>query len=216
MRTSITTAIAVCAGVALLAACGSTPERSAGALPSNAAITPSTAASAPPSTGSPTGSSAPSSAPGQTTGAERDAGTCTSAELAVSPGPSQGQSGMQKADATFTLTNKGTRSCTLQGYPGVSFVTGDNGTQVGAPARRTEVPPQLVTLAPGAGAATVLLITNPTAYDEAECKPVDVRGLRIYPPGETAALFLEGATRTCSGEPQGGTLLSVGPVGVTQ
>jgi hypothetical protein len=123
---------------------------------------------------------------------------------------------MQKSDATFTFTNKGSRACTLEGFPGVSFVTGDNGTQVGAPARRNEMTPKPVTLEPGAGAATLLLITNPDAYDQVECAPTDVRGLRIYPPGETAALFLEGTTRTCAGEPQGNSLLSVGPVGVTQ
>ena len=211
MRTLITTAVTACAGVALLAACGSQPQSSSGATPSNAAITPSTAASTPAATGSATGSAAPGT---QARGAEKDAGACTSAELSVSLGPSQGQNGMQKADTTFTLTNKGNRSCTLDGFPGVSFVTGDNGTQVGEPARRNESPTQLVTLAPGAGAATFLLVTNPGAYDEAACKPVDVRGLRIYPPGETAALFLEDATRTCSTPPQGGSLLSVGPVGV--
>ncbi|MCS7480518.1 DUF4232 domain-containing protein [Umezawaea endophytica] len=210
MRTLITTAVTACAGVALLAACGSAPESSAGApTPSNAAITPSTGASTPAATGTSTSGTAPS-----TQGAEKDAGACTSAELAVTLGPSQGQNGMQKADTTFTLTNKGTRSCTLDGFPGVSFVTGDNGTQVGEPARRNEAPTQLVTLAPGAGAATFLLVTNAGAYSEAECAPVDVRGLRIYPPGETAALFLEDATRTCSTAPQGSSLLTVGPVGV--
>jgi hypothetical protein len=209
MRTLITTAVTACAGVALLAACGSPTQSSTDATPSNAAITPSSRASTPAPTS--TGSAAPSA---QAQGAEKDAGACTSAELAASLGPSQGQNGMQKSDATFTLTNKGDRSCTLDGFPGVSFVTGDNGTQVGEPARRNETPAQLVTLAPGAGAATFLLVTNPGAYDEAECKPVDVRGLRIYPPGETAALFLEDATRTCSTAPQGDSLLSVGPIGV--
>jgi uncharacterized protein DUF4232 len=213
MRTLVTTAVTACAGVALLAACGATPDSSAGATPSNAAITPSTRVSSPaPSTSAPAASS---SSPNQVAGAEPGATACTSAELAVSRGPDQGQSGMQKADSSFTLTNKGSRSCTLDGFPGVSFVTGDNGTQVGTAARRNEMRPHLVTLAPGAGAVTLLLTTNAGAYDEAECKPVDVRGQRIYPPGETNALFLEGATRTCSDD-KGTSLLSVGPVGVTQ
>jgi hypothetical protein len=209
MRTLITTAVTACAGVALLAACTSQPETTTGAPPSIAAITPSSGASTPSATGSP--APPPPSTP---VGAEQAAGACKSTELAVSAGPGQGQSGMQKSDATFTLTNKGNRSCTLDGFPGVSFVTGDTGSQVGEPARRNETPTQLVTLAPGAGAATFLLITNPGAYDPAECKPTDVRGLRIYPPGETAALFLEDVTTTCSTAPQGNSLLSVGPVGV--
>ncbi|HEX6345343.1 DUF4232 domain-containing protein [Umezawaea sp.] len=208
MRTLITATVTACAGAALLTACGAQSESSTGAQPSAVAITPTTAASAPAASGSPAPTSTPAS------GAERDAGACASAELAVSAGPSQGESGMQKADATFTLTNKGTRSCTLDGFPGVSFVTGNDGTQVGEPARRNAAAPQLVTLAPGAAVATFLLITNPGAFDEAECGPVDVRGLRIYPPGETAALFLEGATRTCGTPPRGESLLTVGPVGV--
>lgn len=212
MRTLITTAATACAGVALLAACGSTPDSSAGSTPSNAAITPSSRASSPaPAPSTPAASSSPS----QVTGAEPAATQCTSAELAVSRGPDQGQSGMQKADSSFTLTNKGTRSCTLDGFPGVSFVTGDNGTQVGTPARRNAMQPHLVTLAPGAGAVTLLLVTNTAAFDDADCKPVDVRGQRVYPPGETNALFLEGATKACSDD-KGQSLLSVGPVGVTQ
>lgn len=209
MRTQITTAVTACAGVALLAACGAAPQGASSAPPSSSgATTTSTRSAAPPPP-----SAGPSSAPVSAAGASSTA--CTSAELTVSPGPGQGQSGMQKSDATFTFTNKGSRPCTLEGFPGVSFVTGDSGTQVGAAARRNEMTPKLITLDPGAGVATLLLITNPDAYDQAECKPTDVRGLRIYPPGETAALFLDGATRTCGGEPQGNSLLSVGPVGVT-
>jgi hypothetical protein len=207
MRTQLTTAVTACAGLALLAACGAQPRTAATSATKAGKSTTTRATTSPPPTTA--GSTAVSAA--QTTST-----ACTSAELTVSPGPAGGQGGMQKSDATFTLTNKGSRPCTLEGFPGVSFVTGDNGTQVGAPARRNEMAPKLVTLEPGSGVATLLLITNPDAYDAAECKPTDVRGLRIYPPGETAALFLEGTTRTCAGEPQGSSLLSVGPVGVTQ
>src|SRR4051812_43836575 len=180
MRTLITTAVTACAGVALLAACGTQPQTAASAPQSGtAASTTTTARSAAPPP--PSGSTPPSAgSTGSPSGAQVSSTACTTAELAVSPGPGQGQSGMQKSDATFTLTNKGGRTCTLEGYPGVSFVTGDNGTQVGAPARRTDAPPKLVTLEPGAGAPTLLLITSPDAYDQAECKPTDVRGLRIY------------------------------------
>ncbi|MET1076237.1 MAG: DUF4232 domain-containing protein [Umezawaea sp.] len=215
-RVLITTVVAASAGMALLAGCGGGGQTisgtaATGGSPSVRTISPAPGSSSPAPPPPP-----PSTSPGAPA-TNASSGACTSAELGVTAGPSQGQSGMQKSDATFTLTNKGTRSCTLEGFPGVSFVTGDNGTQVGAPARRNDaVAPQLVTLAPGAGAATVLLITAPEAYDPAECKPVDVRGLRIYPPGETAALFLDMQTHTCSGEPQGSTLLSVNPVGVVQ
>ncbi|WNV86803.1 DUF4232 domain-containing protein [Umezawaea sp. Da 62-37] len=216
-RVLITTAVAASAGMALLAGCGGGGQATSGAALTGSSPSVRTISPAPGgSSTTPPPPPPPSTSPGASA-TNASSGACTSAELTVTAGPSQGQSGMQKSDATFTLTNKGTRSCTLEGFPGVSFVTGDNGTQVGAPARRNDaVAPQLVTLAPGAGAATVLLITAPEAYDPAECKSVDVRGLRIYPPGETAALFLDMQTHTCSGEPQGSTLLSVNPVGVLQ
>jgi Protein of unknown function (DUF4232) len=47
-----------------------------------------------------------------------------------------------------------------------------------------------VTLAPGALASAPLDIVDAAAVPTSECKPVPVRGLRIYPPGQTAALFL--------------------------
>jgi hypothetical protein len=44
--------------------------------------------------------------------------------------------------------------------------------------------------APGALASAPLDIVQAAAIPTAECKPVPVRGVRIYPPGERAALFI--------------------------
>jgi hypothetical protein len=88
------------------------------------------------------------------------------------------------------LTNIGKRTCELVGYPGVSYVAGDDGHQVG-PAAEMDGPrnPQ-VNLAPGKAASAQLRMPNVRNFDEAACKPVAVRGVRVYPPGDTASLFV--------------------------
>ena len=90
--------------------------------------------------------------------------------------------------------NAGPAACTLYGYPGVSWVAGADGHQVGAAATRqadnSGPAERAVTLAPGALASAPLDIVNASALPPAQCKPVPVRGLRVYPPGERAALFL--------------------------
>ena len=38
-------------------------------------------------------------------------------------------------------------------------------------------------------------------FDAAVCKPTPVRGLRVYPPGDTASLFVPAAGTGCAGTP---------------
>ncbi|MET9225713.1 DUF4232 domain-containing protein [Lentzea sp. NPDC003310] len=136
---------------------------------------------------------------------------CRSADLGLALTADEGGGGMNKMQYKLAFTNKGAAPCTLQGFPGVSFVTGDNGTQVGAPAtRKDEAAPAAVTLQPGVGAVSDVTITNVGVYDPAECGPADVRGLRIYPPGETAAMFLPTEQKACSAADK--STASVGPV----
>ncbi len=106
---------------------------------------------------------------------------------------SQNHTGLQ-------LRNVGSSACTLYGYPGVSWVAGADGHQVGAAAVRqpdasggTE---KSVTLAPGALASAPLDIVDAAVLSPSECEPVPVRGLRVYPPGERAALFIPLPTST--------------------
>ena len=92
------------------------------------------------------------------------------------------------------LRNAGSSPCTVYGYPGVSWVAGSDGHQVGAAAQRLSnnsgSAEKAITLAPGALASAPLDIVDAAVIPPAECKPVPVRGLRVYPPGQTAALFL--------------------------
>jgi hypothetical protein len=95
------------------------------------------------------------------------------------------------AGTDFTIidfTNGGTTSCTLYGYPGVSL-TNSSGAQIGAAATRNpSTPATRVTLAPGAKANAEVGVANAENYPAANCKPVSSAHLKVYPPGQTAAI----------------------------
>ena len=195
--TSKISLVTLAAAVALLGACtsqgGGTPSGSPASVPARSQ-TPSPVASAAPE--------APAAATGPA--------ACKSADLAAALTPDQGGGGMNQNRLVLAFTNRGAVECALQGSPGVSFVTGDGGTQVGAPATRESDGGTAVTLLPGASATSTLAITNADVFDPAECAPADVRGLRVYPPGETAAMFVEHQQKACSA-PEKSTMV-VGPV----
>jgi hypothetical protein len=56
-------------------------------------------------------------------------------------------------------------------------------------------------------------MVNPDPFPADQCKQVDVRGLRVYPPNETAAMFLPSTGASCSGGV--GPLLAVSSVGTS-
>jgi hypothetical protein len=101
------------------------------------------------------------------------------------------------------FTNTGGRACELRGFPGVSYVAGDDGHQVGPAARMVGERGAQVRIAPGASAAAVLQLAQVGAFDPAVCRPTAVRGLRVYPPGDTAALFVPAEGTGCAGTPPG-------------
>jgi Protein of unknown function (DUF4232) len=122
---------------------------------------------------------------------------------------SQNHTGLQ-------LRNIGSSACTLYGFPGVSWVAGADGHQVGAAATRepdnSGGAEKTVTLAPGALASAPFDIVDAAVLSPSTCKPVPVRGLRIYPPNEQAALFLAlptpaGGYGECSGQTRTPTLM---------
>jgi hypothetical protein len=180
------------------AASSTTSGASGAAAGSTGATASASASSGASSTGaagtgaSPTGSStAPGSGTSGTT-ASSSTPACTSADLQVSLGGGAG-AGMSQNHTGLQLRNTGSSACTLYGYPGVSWVRGASGIQTGAAAVRQADPSgteTTVTLAPGALASAPLDIVDAAVIPPSECKPVAVRGLRIYPPGQKAALFL--------------------------
>ncbi|BAV23670.1 hypothetical protein CGBL_0119550 [Corynebacterium glutamicum] len=113
---------------------------------------------------------------------------CTTSELNISTGTQQGAAGSMLIDLNFT--NAGSTDCTLHGFPGVSFVGMDNGTQIGAPAVREGDAFPAVTLGPGENTIAALKISRAENYDSDACSLQPVDGLRVYPPGETASAYL--------------------------
>jgi hypothetical protein len=135
--------------------------------------------------------------------------TCATAGLKIGYADDKGGGGAGSVMGTFTLTNTGSASCTLRGFPGVSFVGGGNGTQVGAPATRTGDAVTTRTLAAGKSATVALRRTQPGNYGSS-CKETKVDGFRVYPPESTASAFVAFKTTGCKNVKD--PLLQVGPV----
>ncbi|PZS12275.1 MAG: hypothetical protein DLM60_22590 [Pseudonocardiales bacterium] len=186
-----------------LAACSSATTAGPASTPGITAA-PNTA-SLPATPGTSTG---PSTTPGGPTGSGA-APRCRSVQLAASLGPPEGAAGSVYRVLIFTDT--GSQACTLQGFPGVSYVAGDGGQQVGPAAERVGDAGGSVRIAPGGTGSAQLQMVNVVNYDAAVCRPTPVRGLRIYPPGETAALFVPVQSTGCAGTPPG-SQLTVGTI----
>lgn len=169
------------------------PSASEAPAPStSASASPEVTASAPPpssSAASPSTSAASPSTPAAS-------GPCTAAQLtgAVADQPGGGAAG--SVYRSLVLTNASDQECTVQGFPGVSFVDA-SGAQIGAAADRDGSAPALVMLAPGASAAATLRQVNAQNYG-AECELTTSAGLRVYPPGATDSLVLPQEVPACS------------------
>ena len=177
---------------AALAGCGSADSDDAGSS------SPSPTASASASSAAPSASAAPSTPAAEPSTGAAAAGPapCTAGTLSGAvedvPGGATG-GGVYRA---LVLTNTSADdSCTLAGYPGVSYLDAA-GTQVGAPAARTEgtqaVP---VTLAPGQSAAAELQETVAQKYGECQVQPT--ASLLVYPPEDTASLTITYPSTGC-------------------
>lgn len=95
------------------------------------------------------------------------------------------------------LTNSGTAACHLKGFAGVSLTNGPGGQPIGAPARRdASAPVTDVLLAPGQSGTAVLRYTQARNYSD--CVLAPAAGFRIYPPEDTASLFVAQPSDACS------------------
>jgi hypothetical protein len=150
--------------------------------------------------------------PGSPSAAPAGPTTCHSADLTVGLAGGGGAAGTVYRSLQFT--NKGAQPCTLQGFPGVSYTAGDDGHQVGSPAIREGDQGGTVTLNPGQVASAAVGFAQVDNFDPAECQKTLVRGIRVYPPGETNALFVPMSDQYgCAGNvSQYGAQLKVKPV----
>ncbi|MDQ8045144.1 MAG: DUF4232 domain-containing protein [Solirubrobacteraceae bacterium] len=147
--------------------------------------------------------------PGSNAGAGSSSGSaCASANLKASLDFTTGGGAAGSTTGNLVLTNTGSSSCTLYGYPGVSFVDG-GGKQLGAAAARSGAAAKTVTVRAGDAAFAELKIADVLNYDDATCGRTTATGFRVYPPGEKAALFVERSTKACTKDV---AVLTVGPV----
>jgi Protein of unknown function (DUF4232) len=179
MRSSIGAAsllgAVVTAGAALLAGCSNGSP-----APAPTVTVTKTASSTP---------SAPASATEPVTGQAAGPARCQSGALKVALGPGNAAAGSQIIPIQFT--NVSTSTCTLFGFPGVSFTGETYAVQVGpAAARNHASAEQVVTLAPGAVASALIKIVNAQNYPAGPCGLTTASGILVYPPNLTTAVGL--------------------------
>jgi len=194
----VTTAAA--AAVLMLSGCGpSEPQAQASTAPGPSSASPDATSASPAASGTPTATAPATAAPGAPA-------LCKAAGLSAATDASGGGA----AGSVFmklNLTNTGPESCVLRGFAGVSLAADAAGAPIGAPATRDEAAaPTDVLLAPGETGSAVLRYTQAGNYPD--CAPVDAAGYRIYPPEDTASLFLPQPTKACSNAEI--TLLTIG------
>lgn len=168
-------------------------------MPSTAAPTTAAPTTAAPSGGGPTGTAPP---------AAEVPGRCASGQLTVTVGGGSGGAAGSIITAV-NFVNKGAVTCTLDGHPGVSFVAGADGHQVGNAAKRVGASVK-ITLTRGAVAHATLRVVQAGAFDPATCHPTQARGFRVFPPDQTASAFVAHPQTACAG--RGASQLTISPV----
>ena len=122
---------------------------------------------------------------------------CATSDLNVTLGAASGYAG--GTDQTIVFTNTSGATCTLYGYPGVSLVSAPPYAQIGLAAQRASTTPVTqITLATGATASAVLRVVDALNFGAATCSPTKGAFLRIYPPNQTAPVYLADAAEVCA------------------
>jgi len=194
--------VAASAGVLALSACGGggTTNAASSSTPSSSetptATTVTTATSSPAST--------PAAPP---VGQPADNGLCKAGDVKLSLG--QGDAGAGSVYRPLLITNSSAKPCTIQGFPGVSYVAGADGHQVGKDAFREGTKGNAVKLNPGQAAAADIQFVNVRNFDPGTCQPTPVKGLRIYLPQETASNFVPSDGTGCASTKIPGNQLAV-------
>jgi hypothetical protein len=114
---------------------------------------------------------------------------CATAQLSAALGG--GDAGAGNLYRYLVLTNTGTTTCHLTGYPGLSMLDA-NGAQIGRPATRDARTYSAVVLRPGGSASDTIHTVN----HQGTCLPASTK-LKVYPPGNTASLTIPGVITDC-------------------
>jgi len=204
----VPTAVMAIAAAGLLAACAS-------ATTSSTAATPHAASSRTPNTSTSSTAAKNGSGTSETSGTSGTAGLtacgASSLRVAVDAGQAGGAAGSTYVPVTFTNTSSS--ACGMYGFPGVSFVSADDsaGHQIGAAAQQNaQFAKQSVKLPAGGVAHAWLQVAEAGNYPAASCGPVTAHWLRVFAPGQTAAIYVSHSFDACSSS--SAPLLTVMPV----
>ncbi|MCK9924816.1 DUF4232 domain-containing protein [Frankia sp. AgPm24] len=168
-----------------IAPAGGPPAVSTSPPPATATAAASTApATNPPAATNPTAPVSNATVPAPGAGSS---GICPASALSLRVADPEGAAG--STYERLVLTNTGTVTCALRGFPGVSYLDAA-GAQVGAAATRTGAAATTVSLAPGGSASAVLRIVHPGIQEGCldAGQITAVTALRVYPPGSHTAL----------------------------
>jgi hypothetical protein len=143
---------------------------------------------------------AATSSPGAARTATASVPRCTASDLGVWVAVAQGNGAAGTIYYPLEFTNLSHHTCSLFGYPGVSAVTGMNGSQLGSPANWGSLAgARTVYLAPGATAHTILGYHDVVVSTEPGCSPVtSATYLRVYPPDQRSATYAAFPFEVCS------------------
>jgi hypothetical protein len=131
----------------------------------------------------------PASTPASASPAVAGPAACLFNALKVTLGPGNAAAGSQIIPIQFT--NVSARTCTLYGFPGVSFTGETYAVQVGPGAVRNHASTEeVVTLDPGAVASALIKIVNAQNYPAGTCGLTTASGIKVYPPNLTSAVGL--------------------------
>ena len=125
---------------------------------------------------------------------------CTTGGLSASLGEGDGAAGSVTRPLVFT--NTGAAPCELRGFPGCRTWRAPTATRSAAALETGERAGEVV-LRPGGKAQALVQFVQVANFDAAVCQPTPVRGLRVYPPGDTASLFVAADGTGCAGTPPG-------------
>jgi hypothetical protein len=109
-----------------------------------------------------------------------------------------GDAAMSHVYGRIILRNTSEETCWVQGYGGLSYVGGGNGTQIGAAADRTTSATPRTVLEPGDKVRSAIVETSTGPYPRSECRPTRVDGFRVYVPDETRSIFIAHPTTGCT------------------
>ena len=178
-RQAMAWAAAVCVAL-LAAACGSIAAPGGGPT---ATVTVTATQPGTPSAGTPAAGTTP--------------GPCSTAGLRVTLG-SRESSAAGHLYRTLDFTNISGASCTLYGYPGISFVTAVGGQQIGAAAGRSPASKRLIVLAPGKKAHALVDLLDVLNFPPSECAATSAHWVKVYPPNQFSATYVRWTAMVCS------------------